>query len=156
MSRWRYDTDHPPPQAFEAVEAFVTLLRASGLLGPPEYLGATDRVYAFEEPAARPSRWVRVAEFQEAGGRLVSGSGLLTVRLHVKVACGALPNAARWHAAMHARIARAVIGQTAEMERSEVGWRFRQLTEPSRPEYYEDTDTRESFAMYSVTLQPKV
>lgn len=155
MSLWEYDIDHAPPQAYEAVEATAALIKTASLISGALYLGSNDYVYAHEEPVEKPARWVVVREYQVAGGQAVSHTGFQKVQLHVKVVSDKeMSNSHRWHAAMHARIQRSIVGKTLTLTRSETGLRIRKLTEPSRPEYYEDTDTRESFTLYAITLQP--
>lgn len=155
MSRWVYDTAHPPPQAWEAADGAAALIAASGLVSGEVWLGTNAALYAHEDPVTPVSdRYVVVREYQEAGGRMVDDSGLLTARLHVKVVSPlSLPNWRRWHAAMHNRIARALVGQLPTLTLSAPGWNgFRQTHEPSRPETYDEA-TRESFALYAITLQ---
>lgn len=156
MSRWAYDTDSPPPQAWEVVHAAAAILRADAVITGPLGLGSASSVYADEGPATPPlnERYIVVREYQQAGGVPVDPSGLLTARLHVKVVCPLeMTNWRQWHAAMHARIARALIGAKPEMTRAAAGWTgFRQYTEPSRPETY-DERRRESFCLYDITLQ---
>ena len=165
MSRWAYDTATPPPQAWEAVDKAQELLVASGLMvSGTLLLASTAHVYAHEEPdpTSKPDRFVVVSEFQELGGHEVESSGLRTVRLHVKVVSEEhMTNKRQWHGAMHARISRALTGEPdiydsgeSDLTRSTIGWPYRQHTEPSRPEWYEDTSTWESFAFYQVTLEP--
>lgn len=160
--RWSYDTDHPPPQAFEAVAGAQALLVSGGrLVSGTLYLASSDQIYAHEEPVDKPAdgRWVTVQELQEAGGVPVSPDGLRRVKVHVKVSSvmGAVQSPHTWHAAMHNRIALSLIGQVPVLTRStsdENG--FRQHTEPSRAEYYgpDEGNTYESFAVYAITLQP--
>jgi hypothetical protein len=157
MSRWDYNTEAPPPQAYEAVEAAVELIRDAELVNGELYLGSNDQVYAHAEPVDKPEngRWIVVREVQEAGGRRADDTSLPIVKVHVKVVCPRdLPNFARWHAAVHARIAKSLIGEIPVLTRSEAELGYFQQTEPSRPDYYDDTDTYESFAEYGIILQP--
>ena len=157
MSRWAYDTACPPPQAWEAVHGARDVLRASGLfVWGNNWLASTDHIVADEEPVNKPMRYIVLREVEQLAGRKVDPSGLLKVFVHVKVASEKqMPNYQQWHAAMHARIQRVLIRAEPVLPISEVGEMFRLYREPSRAAYYADTDTRESFAEYAATLQPK-
>jgi hypothetical protein len=158
MSLWDYNTEQPPAQAYEAVDATVALIKAGGLMVSGSFfLASTSDVHGHEEPADKPepNRWVLVTEFQSLGGKAVTHDGLNKVILHVKVVGERdMPNYPAWHGAMHARIQRSIVGKVLTLTRGETGLRLRKLTEPSRPEYYKDTKTRESFMFYAITLQP--
>ena len=158
MSRYQYDTACPPPQAYEAVEGARDVLRTSGLfVDGANWLGSTNAIVAHEEPTDKPQRWIVLRQQQTLGPRRVDPSGLLKVFVHVKVVGEReMLNHEKWHGAMHARIQRALIRAAPPLSLSEVGLVFRLVTEPSRSEYYEDTDTRESFAVYATTLQPTI
>lgn len=154
MSRWKYNADYPPPKPNEVVEGAVALLKSADLLSGTLYLGSNESIYAHEEPVTKPQRWVLVVRFQQLAGQVVDPAGLLKVELQVKVVGEReMPNYARWHDAMHDRIERSLIGMSPQMasSRSETG--FRLTHERTRPEYYADTDTRESFARYAINLE---
>lgn len=157
MSRWDYNTAFPPPQAFEAVEGAAQLIVDGDLLSDALYLSSNDQIYSHAEPVDKPanSRWILVREREEAGGRMASNDSLPVVKVHVKVVSPRdLPNFAKWHAAVHARIARSLIDEIPDLDRSAAELGFFQHTEPSRAEYYADSDTYESFAVYGIILQP--
>lgn len=174
MTLWSYNTALPPPLAYEAVEDFVSRVKTADLLSGALYLGSNDNVLAGEEPVDKPTRWVLVSEFTPLGGPPDEPSGLVTVRVMVRVVSEknmlshGSPSqqtqslaARQWHDAVHARIARSVVGLPdvyaagAVLNSSEIGWPWRRVGRPSTPQYDNATDTRYSYAYYDVTLEPK-
>ena len=155
MSTWGYYSATPPVKAHDVPDAFVSLLAASGLFGTDPYLASTDHIYAHDEPVDKPadSRWIVVRTFEPLGDRRTQSEGEHLVQIHLKVVGPkVMPNFATWHRAMHDRCDQALLGKTPSGLQRATASIISRETEPSAARYYEDTDTRESFARYAVRL----
>lgn len=169
MSRWDYIAT--PQQSHEAVEAAHAAVVADGLLVGGTLLGDTPTIYVHEEAPDKPTsrRWVLFAEASELLGKLVTNNGGEKVLVACRVVGPAImlthgsPSfedqikaALQWHAAIHDLIQQSLVGrQLTGMTVSETALRMRLLMEPTKPQYDETDKTRESDALYAVTIQPK-
>ena len=155
MSIWTYDTNSPPVKAHDVPDAFAVLLGASGLFGTLPFLSSLDHIYAHEEPVDKPAdgQYLVLRTLEPLGGQKSTSDGEVLAQIHLKVAGEkTLTNYRTWHRAMHDRCDQALLGKTPSGLQRATASVISRETEPSQPRYYQDSDTRESFAIYAVRL----